>query len=192
MRCPICKQVIGKEPIVFRKRYFPRLHQDHSVCKECYASRSCQDIYNKLAPVEVGREEIYDYPVKPYASGHLMAQLVRLYHPQDQHAEAEPLLKRSPAIWEVLANVEQALGPDHRLVAESLNNLGAVYRERGQYPQAEPLLNRALTIREKVLGPDHPKVAQTLVNMAKLYAKTGREDEAKKLLARAKRIRAKQ
>ena len=49
---------------------------DQSICKGCYDSWSEQDIHNKLAPVEVEGEEINSYPVKPYASGHSMAQLV--------------------------------------------------------------------------------------------------------------------
>jgi tetratricopeptide (TPR) repeat protein len=55
-----------------------------------------------------------------------------------------------------LAIREKALGPDHPEVAESLNNLANVYRGRGRFAEAEPLLERALPIREKSLGRGHP------------------------------------
>ncbi|MFZ3327054.1 MAG: tetratricopeptide repeat protein [Methylocella sp.] len=41
-------------------------------------------------------------------------------------------------------------------MATSLNNLAALYDDQGQYAQAEPLYQRALTIGEKALGPEHP------------------------------------
>jgi hypothetical protein len=77
VRCPICEQSISKKPIVFQKRYFPRLPQDQPICKNCYESRSEEDIYDKLAPGGgEEKEEIKRHPVIPYASGHKMAQLV--------------------------------------------------------------------------------------------------------------------
>ena len=58
-----------------------------------------------------------------------------------------------------LANREKNFGPDHLNVASSLNNLALVYKERGDYAQADALFRRALPIMEKALGPDHPTVA---------------------------------
>src|ERR1700733_9551730 len=48
-----------------------------------------------------------------------------------------------------LALREKALGPNHPDVANSLNNLAELYRVQGAYARAEPLLARALDIREK-------------------------------------------
>jgi len=58
---------------------------------------------------------------------------------------AESFLKRSLAIRENL------LESDHPDIAQSLNNLGALYSDLGQYRQALPLYERALGIRQKVL-----------------------------------------
>ena len=52
-----------------------------------------------------------------------------------------------------LAIKEKALGPDHPDVGTTLNNLAALYEKQGRTTEAEPLLKRALTIREKALGP---------------------------------------
>ena len=81
--------------------------------------------------------------------------------------------------------------PDHPNVDLSLNNLAALYDNQGKYAQAEPLLQRALAIREKTLGADHPKVAESLENYAALLRKMNREAEAERMDARAQVIRDK-
>jgi tetratricopeptide (TPR) repeat protein len=66
----------------------------------------------------------------------------------------------------------------------------ALYRA-GKYTQAEPLLRRALAIREKALGPEHPDVATSLENYAALLRKTNRATGAEAMEDRAKVIRTK-
>jgi tetratricopeptide (TPR) repeat protein len=51
---------------------------------------------------------------------------------QARYAEAEPLQKRSLAIY------EKAVGPDSRDVGAALYNLGRLYRIQGRYAEAEP------------------------------------------------------
>ena len=82
-------------------------------------------------------------------------------------------------------SLEKALGPDHPDVAQSLNNLAALYVDQGRYADAEPLYKRALAIREKALGPDHPNVASSLNNLAQLYTTQGRYSEAEPLFKRS-------
>ena len=60
-----------------------------------------------------------------------------------------------PKAREVLTIREQALGPNHTDVASSLNTLGWLLLETGDYTAAKPLLDRALTIREQAFGPIH-------------------------------------
>jgi len=57
---------------------------------------------------------------------------------------AESCLKRSLAMRETL------LDDDHLDIAQSLNNLAALYSDLGQCHQAMPLYVRALDIRQKV------------------------------------------
>ena len=110
--------------------------------------------------------------------------LALLYDAQGKYVEAEPLYKRSLAIY------EKALGPEHPRVAGSLNYLAALYDSQGKYAEAEPLYKRSLAIVEKALGPDHPNVALMLKNYAVLLRKMDRDAEAKKMEARAQAIRA--
>lgn len=62
----------------------------------------------------------------------------------------------------------------------------AVYQiERQHYTEAEPLLLRALRIREKKLGPTHKLTADTHLELARLYRELQRDDEAEQHFQRA-------
>src|SRR5271157_2157900 len=57
-----------------------------------------------------------------------------------------------------------------------------------EYAKAEPLLQEALRIRQKVLGSEHPDTAQSLNNLALLYWATGEYAKAEPLYQEALRI----
>jgi tetratricopeptide (TPR) repeat protein len=57
-----------------------------------------------------------------------------------------------------LAILERAFNANHPDLAAPLSNLANMYRLQGRNSEAEPLLKRALAIREKALGADHPKL----------------------------------
>ena len=54
-----------------------------------------------------------------------------------------------------------------------LESLGLLYEAGEHADDAEPLLKRALSIREKTLGPDHPDIAVLLNNRAAVYFARG-------------------
>ena len=87
-----------------------------------------------------------------------------------------------------LAIREKVLGPDHPLVAISLNNL-ATALDSTKVNDKRMLLKRALAIFEKALGPDHPDVAAPLNNLAGVLMSMGAYEEAKPLYERALAIR---
>jgi CHAT domain-containing protein/Tfp pilus assembly protein PilF len=70
------------------------------------------------------------------------------------------------------------------LEAKALNEQAIQLYNAGRYAEAEPLLKRALEIREQKLGKDHPDVATSLNNLAGLYCNTGRYAEAEPLYKR--------
>ena len=74
-------------------------------------------------------------------------------------------------------------------VALAANQFGMFLIARAAYAQGEPLLERALAIREKALGPEHTDVAQSLHNMAELYRAQGQYATAEPLHQRALSIR---
>ena len=83
-----------------------------------------------------------------------------------------------------LALAERFDGDDPRL-ASSLNDLGAVLQLAGRGGDAETLLRRAVSIRERVLGEDDPDLGESLNNLAALLENQGRNDEAEVLYGRA-------
>jgi tetratricopeptide (TPR) repeat protein len=76
--------------------------------------------------------------------------------------------------------------------ARLLNQTAYYLDSRAQYPQAEPLYQRALAIDEKASGPEHPDTATSLNNLAELYHAQGKYEQAEPLLQRALAIREKQ
>ena len=82
----------------------------------------------------------------------------------------------------------EGLGDQDERVALTLNILGSHHLSRGDYASAEPPLERALAIREKVFGAEHPGVARSLNNLAMLHATQARYDKAEALLKRATAI----
>jgi tetratricopeptide (TPR) repeat protein len=99
----------------------------------------------------------------------------------------------TPRIGGEVVNIG-ALSPDHPdyfLVAQSLNNLAAVYDHQGHYAEAESLCKSALGIFEKALGPDNFEVANLLNNLAAVYDHQGRYAEAEPLYKRSLAMREK-
>src|SRR6266516_2187775 len=70
-------------------------------------------------------------------------------------------------------------------VAQVLDKAGTYLRERGQYSEAELLLERALEIRTQYLEAEHPDIARSLNNLAILYEWQGKYEQAEPLCQRA-------
>src|SRR5947209_6660748 len=69
--------------------------------------------------------------------------------------------------------------------ANLLNNAGTYLKNRGQYREAEPLQQYALSIGETLYGRDHPNTTFLLHNLANLYSMQGRNEETLPLYQRA-------
>src|SRR5712691_1728161 len=72
-----------------------------------------------------------------------------------------------------------------------LNNAGFYLKNRGQFREAAPFLEYALSIQEKMYGRDHPNTDFLLNNLASLYSDQGKFDEAAPLYLRALAIKEK-
>ena len=77
------------------------------------------------------------------------------------------------------------------VAATILNETALYHKARAAWAEAEPLFQRALTIREKALGPEHPDLAISLNDLAALYQDISRFAEAEPLFQRALTIREK-
>lgn len=55
-------------------------------------------------------------------------------------------------------------------LALTLNNLAQLYlNQRSDAARSEPLIERALSLREKALGPQDPQVAESLLSLSGIY-----------------------
>jgi tetratricopeptide (TPR) repeat protein len=80
-----------------------------------------------------------------------------------------------PRDQQALTIRQHVLGPEHPNVAQSLNNLAALYPAQGKYEQAEPLLKRALAIYKKTFGPHYPDTKSIQENYARFLEEKQRK-----------------
>ncbi|KAJ1488192.1 Tetratricopeptide repeat-domain-containing protein, partial [Baffinella frigidus] len=85
----------------------------------------------------------------------------------------------------------RAYGPDDVDVANTYNNMAAIYEKQGQYVEALELYEKSQAIMIKARGHDYVAVARTYGNMADVYYKQGKNTEAQVLFEKSKEIRIK-
>lgn len=83
----------------------------------------------------------------------------------------------------------EAFGPQDSRLATSLHNAGELYTRLERYDEAERLLQRALSIREKVL--EDAETARTICALARLNLSRGIKDKAERLYRQSLAIREK-
>lgn len=74
---------------------------------------------------------------------------------------------------------------EERLIAISLNLVGRVYVTQGRYTEAQSLLERSLSMKEKHVGRKDPSLIEDLRGLATAYGRQGMPLEAMPLLERA-------
>ena len=74
-------------------------------------------------------------------------------------------------------------------VAQSLNNIGSIHLDRGQYDEALRYYQEALAIRRKFLDENHREIAQNYNNIGIIYKNTGDYGKALEYHHRALSIR---
>jgi non-specific serine/threonine protein kinase/serine/threonine-protein kinase len=75
-------------------------------------------------------------------------------------------------------NILEDLEDQPLVQARLMTTMGLVYTNLGLYNQAEPMLDRALDIRQTLQGDEHPGVYQVLRHLGNLYRRQGRYGEA--------------
>lgn len=85
------------------------------------------------------------------------------------HMKELRLAAAAELLGEGLRYQEEALGPDHAEVAQTLTVLGGVQMDRGETAAAETAWRRALAMREAAFGPNDPRIAALLGNLGALY-----------------------
>ncbi len=118
-------------------------------------------------------------------------QAVNAAFPEVEHDTWELCERLLPhvLVCEARIELEQTSPPE---VSRVLDKAGTYLRERGQYSEAEPLLVRALAIREQHLGLEHPDTATCQNKLANLYRLQGKYERAESLYQHALSIREQQ
>ncbi len=73
-------------------------------------------------------------------------------------------------------------------VATSFNNIGIVYRQKGDLENALVQYQKALEIRTRVFGSEHPDVAGSYQNLAVVYRSQGNHVQTKEMATKAYHI----
>jgi len=102
-----------------------------------------------------------------------------LYADQGRLAEAEAMYDRA------LQGYEEAFGPEHISILDTVNNLGNLYANQGKLAEAEAMYDRALQGYIEALGSKHISTLDTVNNLGNLYVNQGRLAEAKAMYDRA-------
>ncbi|MDG2443526.1 MAG: tetratricopeptide repeat protein, partial [Luminiphilus sp.] len=110
--------------------------------------------------LRIGDQNVADYyveAVKAFVLNSLQeSDLECLRNVVDLCVFAGWYLAGSEVARESLVVHEQMLGGEHPDTLTSVNNLGGLLRDEGDYDGAEPLCRRALEARERTLGGEHP------------------------------------
>ncbi len=123
------------------------------------------------------------YDAQPEAASRVLGRAGQYLLQRGRYAEAQRLHEYALSLG------ERALGPNHPIVATSLNLLALVHWHQSRYDEARTLNERALVIRENALGSDHPEVASILNALAVIHSNQGRYAQAEALYERALAIR---
>ncbi|HSG06884.1 MAG TPA: serine/threonine-protein kinase [Longimicrobiales bacterium] len=120
-----------------------------------------------------------ELPDQPVVQARMMSAMGTVYQGLGLYDDALALLQRA------LVLREASLTPDDLEVAESLQRLGNLQRDRGDLEASEVNLGKALIIQEAKLGPDADEVGHTLLSLGSTILARGRPAEAEPLLTRA-------
>ena len=85
--------------------------------------------------------------------------------------------------------VENLYGIEQEETAVSYNNIGSVYRAKGDYAKALEYYGKSLKIREKVFGKDHESTAVSYNNIGLVYKAQGDFTKALEYSRKALKIR---
>jgi eukaryotic-like serine/threonine-protein kinase len=122
---------------------------------------------------------------EPELQVEMLTTMGRTYRRLAMYDKAQQLLEQA------LAAGRQVFGTEHAQIAQTLDYLGVVLADKGDYRAAGHRLEEALAIRRKVLGPQHEDVAITLAELGRVYQDQGLNRRAEPLHREALDIRRK-
>ncbi len=80
---------------------------------------------------------------------------------------------------DAVEKLSRTLGPDHPDVAHVRTSMGELLIRQKKYPEAEPVLLRALAVRMKAFGETHARTQRTIKDLGDLYEQWGKPAQSK-------------
>jgi len=111
-----------------------------------------------------------------------LANVVRVLCVQNRFDHAESYVRRMIGI------LEMSQPDDVQKLAEALNTLSQIYFQQSKFEQCQPVLDRAVRLKQQVLGEDHVDMADYYRDYARLMRKINRSEEAEQYYNKAKLI----
>ena len=134
--------------------------------------------------LDAGAERIHkELAGQPELKAPILTVMGRVYQRLGANDKAQGLLEEAVAIGR--------RGPQDEALAQSLNDLGVLRREKGDLSDAAQMLGEALAMRRRLLGREHRDVAVTLVELGRVYSDRGNNERAEPLFREALQIRRK-
>jgi tetratricopeptide (TPR) repeat protein len=150
-----------------------------------YVVRERQGEPTVRALLDAGAQQVQkELAGEPELLAEMLTMMGRTYRRLGSYDKAQLLLEQG------LASGRAAFGPEHVRVAQTMNDLGVLLAERGDYEGARRSLEEALGLRRKLLG-EHADVAVTLVELGRIYQDGGMNQHAEPLQREALEMRRK-
>jgi len=112
------------------------------------------------------------------------------YSGLEDRDQAQAYYKQAQEYYQQAQQVlERALGPDHPDVATSVNELGHIDMNLGDFSGAQTRFRQSLAILKKALGAEDRYVSDAEMNLAECLNAQGEYDEAEQLYSHAARVR---
>jgi len=149
-----------------------------------YAIRGGQGEPTVRAVLDAGAVQVQtELKNQPELQAQMLTSMGRTYRRLAAYDRAQVLLEQALSIG------QRVFGTEDARVAQTLDYLGVVLADKGDYREAGRRLEEALRIRRKVLGPEHEDVAVTLAELGRVYQDQGENQRAEPIHREALTIR---
>ena len=100
------------------------------------------------------------------------------------NSKPDPDLKVRTALERAAASIEGKFDKQPLVEASIRQTIGMTYRDLGLYREAQPQLEKALSLRRRLLGEDHPDTLASMGDLAVLYRDESKPAQAESVLTR--------
>jgi serine/threonine protein kinase/Tfp pilus assembly protein PilF len=134
--------------------------------------------------LDAGAERVHkELAGQPEMQAQMLTVIGRVYQRLGANDKGQALLEEALAIGRH--------APENEALAQTLNDLGVLVRDKGDFSTASKLLAEALAIRRRLLGTEHTDVAVTASELARVARDLGDLKRSETLTAEALRVRRK-